>query len=1409
MRIHIKLIIFCLASLTAARAMAETNGFVKDVKYGFLFTDKTASKEVFAPFIENPPELNGNLDDPCWEKIKPCAAFKERFQNTVLKKGQTHVRIGYTKDALYFGVRCDAGEGGKIKHDAPPDDYDKGAHKDDCIGIFFDINNKLYEFFVGAGGARSDFKKRRIGLNFKWEAATSLHDGYWIAEVKIPFSSLSNNISKGDAFHFNIGRVTAPAKSVSSLFPDFDLFDSMGNLVLGTPEDRKLFLENQPQKIVKDIRFVMNKDVFDNLDDAAYGRIRLITANSFLPEKNKGVFIRLNIVSEEDGSVVLKDKIGPLKGYVVDFNMNVDSLKPGKYTAKAELVNEKGEVLKSTTHTLVREEDKRAALEGRIPLTLLGKAPQMPSTPIYAGIPAPRGSVTENTEIQVFDSKGKELPCQTETLARWSPKGSVKWMGLHFQSSSSLERKYSVQFRPRKEKTKKLLPKTPVIVTEDEKSIIVNTGKIKFQVLKSNYDGVHKVWMDLNNDGKITDTECITPDKKDLSPYVIDQNGKAYSSKGDVHSKVCVETKGPMVATLRAEGWFVAKDGSKICRYVTRLSAYAGLGLIKAIHTPIFAADSREVKLADIGFSVGLKRSPNASAKMVYRFGAKPKPLCEVAGKSTDAYLLQHEKDRYDFHPYSSKSKIIAACGKHAEGWVELSDGGISVTAALRDMWQNYPKELEAEYEKLTVHLWPRHGLDKPIKPLTVDNLSELWFIHHRKLLDFQVPDWFSSFKSPKRPRDIDYRYVRNSTETNGMGIARTSEMVFSFETAKANKTPKAAECVNMPAIAAASPKWMCDSGAFGPLKQVDKKTFPLIEEAMAARFDGERRLERFSVGMWNYGGSVTYFRPSILSYDQLVRPWRLAHHGSPRIPWLLFARSGDKKYFDYGRINSLRCMDIGVCHYATPEMERNGYHGKKRGGQCDYKGVVPWSSGARIPDYNAMTDYMRYYSYLTGNKWGVDVSNEWGNAAKKWVMFSNGRTLSGYFNSIISMYEATWDMDYRELAERCFGKMKKLFNPEGYFNKGQWYDYAPWLSHYYWLTGNKAAADMARRLSSNIIKQDRLMKLYYENDFTFIPENGYGAYDILRVAYDVTGDKKYLETALGCSQIISNSVITDKNSFYYGADCYSRHSLGGFFPQKVPYILPVLKKELKKLKPCYPSWTLYGDKIEIVLRGAGSKPLELRMHLESLTGRRKSKKTPDPIYLTIVKSNGEKTGPKVIEIHEKKIARRIVIAMKYASITLKPELLKGETRLIFSTKKGEKIGMRVPIQLSRPVPLVFVWNKDLQFGFGPAIYFQAPQKDSELSFKVNSYDYALTASFVDPSGRIVQRRELYPWEKAGESIVSVNVPKDLHGKIWCFLPGAAQLMEIQPAVNDFPHYFSCRADCFFVPEKNKGKPTL
>ena len=171
-----------------------------------------AAKVVQVIRVESPPTIDGRLDEAVWEDADVITDFHQiRPGDGVEPSEPTEVYLLYDDNALYIGARMYDSEPEQIA--APTMRHGQGLGDDDRLVVILDPFNTRrggYRFETNANGVRHDALYENIG-SFQsewtviWNAAASIFDNGWMAELEIPFKTLPFDPTI-DTWGFNFGR---------------------------------------------------------------------------------------------------------------------------------------------------------------------------------------------------------------------------------------------------------------------------------------------------------------------------------------------------------------------------------------------------------------------------------------------------------------------------------------------------------------------------------------------------------------------------------------------------------------------------------------------------------------------------------------------------------------------------------------------------------------------------------------------------------------------------------------------------------------------------------------------------------------------------------------------------------------------------------------------------------------------------------------------------------------------------------------------------------------------------------------------------------------------------------------------------------------------------------------------------
>ena len=142
--------------------------------------------------VDQPPRIDGRLDDACWQSATHIVGF-QRMENSAREYEPTEAWICYDRENVYVAWYC---------HDSQPERIVAQQKKrggslqaDDWVGIDLDVDfakRQTYWFDVSAGGCQVESipggSASKIEWRGDWRAATMRVADGWQAEMALPLS---------------------------------------------------------------------------------------------------------------------------------------------------------------------------------------------------------------------------------------------------------------------------------------------------------------------------------------------------------------------------------------------------------------------------------------------------------------------------------------------------------------------------------------------------------------------------------------------------------------------------------------------------------------------------------------------------------------------------------------------------------------------------------------------------------------------------------------------------------------------------------------------------------------------------------------------------------------------------------------------------------------------------------------------------------------------------------------------------------------------------------------------------------------------------------------------------------------------------------------------------------------------
>ena len=145
---------------------------------------------------DNPPVIDGRIDDSCWSKANVATDFTDYYMERLAVE-QTFVRVLYDDQNIYFAFECLEPDPNSIV--GVERKYDQPLHEEDSATVRLDTfhdHRCTYVFGVNTLGTRYD---ARLGLfdysddstwGCDWTAACKVEKDRWYAEMAIPIANM-------------------------------------------------------------------------------------------------------------------------------------------------------------------------------------------------------------------------------------------------------------------------------------------------------------------------------------------------------------------------------------------------------------------------------------------------------------------------------------------------------------------------------------------------------------------------------------------------------------------------------------------------------------------------------------------------------------------------------------------------------------------------------------------------------------------------------------------------------------------------------------------------------------------------------------------------------------------------------------------------------------------------------------------------------------------------------------------------------------------------------------------------------------------------------------------------------------------------------------------------------------------
>ena len=673
---------------------------------------------------------------------------------------------------------------------------------------------------------------------------------------------------------------------------------------------------------------------------------------------------------------------------------------------------------------------------------------------VVGGLPLPKAAISNANQMRLLKGD-KDVPCQARPVAYW-PDRSIKWLLLIFPLEGRTSKSgrgegqtldFNVTLRQGGSERFRLLyghqirrgvVSSALSARQESDRVHIDTGPLSLVVAKG------QTWLrDIRLRGRPI---LSSPDDHRTAFVDFLRNDNAYvvnttHPQGTLDpgalevDKVELEESGLLRAVVRMEGMTTSEEPQRV---ILRLEAYAGRSWVRLFHSVEFLhKDPRRAFVRSMGLSLPLKLDPKKS-RFVAGTQTGPKALGEAA--ATGLRQTSHLSCSLWQQPSGQRFADEVEQGQRCRGWLTWTDDRVGCTAVVRNMWQEYPKEIVADPQagELRIGLWPE---SHPLMDV-------------RRYSNYPHPSQGESARHPSSW--VDKSYYPNDPF---VGVSKTHELLLYFHDANvpAEQIDAVAADFQSPGLVYVTPEWYASLGIALPYPAPDEERFLRMDanlENVTSFWLFHQKIWAW-YGMWDFGDVMHKFGPGgygwILPPDEIARLLKLPAEERHSID------VSSKRMYDY-RAQQDWCFDNGRwgwgnteglpglflqmqylrtgrrdIYFAVEAMARHTRdvdmrHDGMWFGKGTRHGVQHWSDGNHEERQTVHSEW-RFYHYLSGDLRCRDFAEQLTERHYTSTPISIHAAHSGRLYGLLTRWEMTGDPQLAEMLKKyvhCF------ITPEG-----------------------------------------------------------------------------------------------------------------------------------------------------------------------------------------------------------------------------------------------------------------------------------------------------------------------------------------------------------------------------------------
>lgn len=694
--------------------------------------------------------------------------------------------------------------------------------------------------------------------------------------------------------------------------------------------------------------------------------------------------------------------------------------------------------------------------------------------PAVAAVPFKQGELMpDQLGHLIMTDGGNCCPIQKRVTGLWED-GSVKWLLLPMlvDLPANREKDYWLEFGDYK--VERTLPEVRVI--QKNGHTIVSNDAIDIELA----DGGSQYLFER------IQTPDYTYEKQEIKgPVIRDADGNEYTVEVDSDGWEILEA-GPLRAMLRAKGKHCGMQ-RKWFDFSVMITVWAGKPWInleyqfinreKDVHASV--RNSMQIN----NEQAGLKYDINYPYEEIRSISFK---VCPSDGDENTEHALYtsgfnfHEKRK---NGNESLREVITAdtiVNTANEMFPEvlfsifLSDwdnGKHAVSAGIYQAYQNFPKGTESCAEGISLGFLPETGKNLKV-PQGVARTTRCYLYFHKPGMDeHMLVDRAHQFEMPPLP------------------VADASVFV--------------------------------DSGIFG--KYVSDRYNPSTERFLYRYVDSRAK----GLGILNFGdGPEWEYMKQGRSSGRLI--WINNEYDMPHNFMVMLARSGDRRYFDYMKASAEHWYDVDLCHYSDQPYHEG----------LLYTHSVDHVSGQPVPSHQWVEGFLDYY-HMTGNPNGLEAANSIGEGLLELMKLPiyhatatvEPREIGWAMRTFMALFRETGEQRWRDACAPIVDVYIRWAEELGTWTTpypDNYMDRVPFMIHvglaglwqYYEAFGDERIKQTILLIINDLIRHCYIPRIdmFFGKQYPsvrFQNLNGM-VLESLAIAYELTGNKEYIEKGLG-----------------------------------------------------------------------------------------------------------------------------------------------------------------------------------------------------------------------------------------------------------------------------------------------------